>query len=861
MTALAVAATVLPVRADVFRIVALPDTQGYSCNFPTIFQAQTNWIKSNVSNLGIVFVTHLGDVVEHGYATKEWNNARQAMQILNGIVPYGLCPGNHDLLGTTGQYDCTNFVAYFGPDYFATYDWYGGSSPSGMSSWQKTTVGGRELMFLHLTLDAPDDEILWARSVLAAHANVPTIVVTHEYLDNTTRRQDPCISGRNSPEAIWNKLIRQYDQIFAVLCGHISGSYNQISINNAGRKVYEMLSDYQNLPYSGNGYLRILTFDPVGRTLSIQTYSPKLNQYMTDPANQFTLVLDTDARFTPEPLPRQLCARVVSDFNNDSTRDGWVRNSSTDGYTGMNPQSSSDSNLVWRSDVYGKGYLYYTKSNGPQDGYLVAPQKFCGDLSGYDAISLDFCNFAGTGTLKPPHIRLYSGTAYCEWLNTERVFRNGQWARLVASLKDPDLWAVCGGTTNLSQLLRNVTEVRVFADILPGSEAIGLDNFALCTYDQVRSCAAVSTFDNDTDGWTVTTGTNLGFDVRGCITATDTASTRTWYYVAPNKYLGDKSAYYGAKLQFDLRQNWVDNQLNDREVELSGAGMTLYIDLPATRHPDSTWATYTLTLDETGGWIKQSSGLPPTKSEFRSVLSSLDGLRIRGKYRRGWNVSYLDNVILAPEFGPPNTQPLTEITDIKYARDGTPVSLTAPKVVTVASNTFTDGSVYIEEPTRFAGLKVIPGDGIQPLAVGDRITGTGVTATDSNGERYVLLSSASVTQGAPIKPIGIYGKVIGTNPNPTGLLVTVWGRVAYVDPVEPPAKPAYVYIDDGSIFSASPHPGIKVLLDGLSTPIAKDIRGFIAVTGILSTAREGIEIIPVVRPRGDSDIVALDIPR
>ena len=43
-------------------------------------------------------------------------------------------------------------------------------------------------------------------------------------------------------------------------------------------------------------------------------------------------------------------------------------------------------------------------------------------------------------TPNPTLIRLYSGTQYYEWHNTESVFNDGQWHRLVASLRDPDLW-------------------------------------------------------------------------------------------------------------------------------------------------------------------------------------------------------------------------------------------------------------------------------------------------------------------------------------------------------------------------------------------------------------------------------------
>jgi hypothetical protein len=52
------------------------------------------------------------------------------------------------------------------------------------------------------------------------------------------------------------------------------------------------MADYQHYETENryeNSYLRIMTFDPRVGTMSVRTYSPYLNQYKTDVANQFTL--------------------------------------------------------------------------------------------------------------------------------------------------------------------------------------------------------------------------------------------------------------------------------------------------------------------------------------------------------------------------------------------------------------------------------------------------------------------------------------------------------------------------------------------------------------------------------------------
>src|SRR5690348_6798408 len=61
--------------ADEFTIVALPDTQYYSRDFPDIFRAQTQWIADHVQDQRIKMVLGLGDIVDDGSEPVQWQNA------------------------------------------------------------------------------------------------------------------------------------------------------------------------------------------------------------------------------------------------------------------------------------------------------------------------------------------------------------------------------------------------------------------------------------------------------------------------------------------------------------------------------------------------------------------------------------------------------------------------------------------------------------------------------------------------------------------------------------------------------------------------------------------------------------------
>jgi hypothetical protein len=87
-----------------FTIIVIPDTQYYSESFPDIFKAQMQWVVDNRDARNIVYVAHVGDIVNRDYDIHQWQVADSAMKIMENAVfegfpdgiPYGIAPGNHD---------------------------------------------------------------------------------------------------------------------------------------------------------------------------------------------------------------------------------------------------------------------------------------------------------------------------------------------------------------------------------------------------------------------------------------------------------------------------------------------------------------------------------------------------------------------------------------------------------------------------------------------------------------------------------------------------------------------------------------------------------------------------------------------
>jgi len=269
-----------------FTIVVIPDTQGYTRYYPWLFDNQTQWIVDNKEALNIVFVTHLGDIVDSYGNITQWENANRSMSKLGDNVRWAVLPGNHD--GYYGEpADLANYNNYFGYERFSDKSWYGGTYKTGdnTNSYQLFSAGGDDYLIFHIQCNPSDDVLFWASNVIDQHPSRRVIVSTHDYITgpyNPDRRSD-------IGERMWYSLIRQHaDQIFLVLCGH-AGTQSTIVDTVNGQVVYQLLSDYQNASNIESGWLRTLTFCPTQDRIDVKTYSPYLNEYKTDPENEFTL--------------------------------------------------------------------------------------------------------------------------------------------------------------------------------------------------------------------------------------------------------------------------------------------------------------------------------------------------------------------------------------------------------------------------------------------------------------------------------------------------------------------------------------------------------------------------------------------
>ncbi len=280
-----------------FSIIVMPDTQNYADvgrgipGFSRHFYGQTVWIRDNAEALNVAMVAHVGDIVQTDAPT-EWEIADKAFKTIEGVVPYILSQGNHDVRVGKGKTRETRMDGYFPPSRFEKRPWYGGHYGKGnVSSYALFEAGGMRFLIISLEF-APRDEVLaWANGVVAKHPGRRTIVVTHGYLDNGRRIARLAMGYQwkgNSAEQLWQKFVSQHKNIFMVLSGH-AVNCRLPSTGKHANAVLQVQSNYQFLPEGGQGYLRVMKFVPSENRIDVTTYSPTLKRHATTPTDAFSL--------------------------------------------------------------------------------------------------------------------------------------------------------------------------------------------------------------------------------------------------------------------------------------------------------------------------------------------------------------------------------------------------------------------------------------------------------------------------------------------------------------------------------------------------------------------------------------------
>lgn len=175
-------------------------------------------------------------------------------------------------------------------------------------------------------------------------------------------------------------------------------------------------------------------------------------------------------------------------------------------------------------------------------------------------------------------------------------------------------------------------------------------------YIQLSGQTITSDFSTSNEGWQAIDSPLGGFagatyratggNPNGYISARDILPASTMYFVAPAKFLGNKSWAYNNTLSFDLKIE-TGTFFSVDDVILEGNSTILVFDIA---NPTTTWTTYTCPLNETAGWrVGTRNGVAATKAQIQDVLCNITRLWIRAEYFNNFltfDEGFLDNVNL-----------------------------------------------------------------------------------------------------------------------------------------------------------------------------------------------------------------------
>jgi hypothetical protein len=270
-----------PESAAPFTLIVIPDTQYYTLAYPERLDEMMAWVAATVDEHDTAFLLHEGDVT-HENSEEEWSNARRSFDLIEGVLPYAVCVGNHDEIDDEEH---AWFDRTFPLEAVADEPWFGGTyrSDSLDSAWYTFEAGGTAWLVLTLTYGPDDTELAWADQVLGEHPDHRVLLLTHAYLGPDGSLTTPGIR-------IWNALQHHPNLSFTFNGHYIDGeAAYRASQAEAGNTVHQLFFNVQDRVFGGQGLLRVMRFDPGAGTVDVKTYSPWLDWYEEGEEHQFVL--------------------------------------------------------------------------------------------------------------------------------------------------------------------------------------------------------------------------------------------------------------------------------------------------------------------------------------------------------------------------------------------------------------------------------------------------------------------------------------------------------------------------------------------------------------------------------------------
>jgi hypothetical protein len=258
-----------------FSIVWLSDTQSMTyCNYTDALESMGRWIVDEKDERNILYVVQTGDAVENGFSDWQWKNFDVCYDQFKEELPYIAIAGNHE----TGM-KRHSYVGYLSrrnvSEIPRRY-----SFERGRAAYATLRAGGIDFLIIGAGWDSELMSVDWMNEILRQYPDSVAILLFHGYIQTNGTYT---VVGKK----MFEQVVKPNPNVKLVLCGHVLGTavrFEDVDDNGDGtpdRRVTALMYNYQNADMDC-GQLRLLTFDPMARSLRVLTYSPYQKRYYRD---------------------------------------------------------------------------------------------------------------------------------------------------------------------------------------------------------------------------------------------------------------------------------------------------------------------------------------------------------------------------------------------------------------------------------------------------------------------------------------------------------------------------------------------------------------------------------------------------
>ena len=249
-----------------FSLYWVSDTQVYAYRYPKVFNKMFAYMANTYEEQNALGVLMTGDIVDNRTETRHWANAKAAIGLLPEALPLWSVAGNHDVGADKADY--RTYLSYG----FCAADEGDQLYKDGVCWYDTFTAAGQDFLLLGIGWQNDTDYLPWVKAVLETYPDHCAILLIHSFLTDKGG-----LTGTG--KTLEKELLGAYPSLRLVLCGHNDGSVRWSRTYENDRTVNALLYNFQDDKKYGLGYLRILTFDPLDRSIHVTTYSPWFDDY------------------------------------------------------------------------------------------------------------------------------------------------------------------------------------------------------------------------------------------------------------------------------------------------------------------------------------------------------------------------------------------------------------------------------------------------------------------------------------------------------------------------------------------------------------------------------------------------------